>query len=63
MKHFLLILILIVAGYALWHVSDRKERNTALKQITRHGIRLVAVLVVLICLLLLSTQFASSSII
>lgn len=63
MKHFLLIMTLIVAGYALWHVVDRKERTVALKQITRHGIRIVAILVVLICMLLVSTQLTSTSII
>lgn len=63
MKHFLLILIAIVAGYALWHVSDRVERTFALRQITRHGLRLLAILVVLTCLLLAATQLSSTPII
>jgi hypothetical protein len=63
MKHFFLILVLIIAGYGLWQVADRTERSLVLKQITRHGIRLLAVLLVLVALLLLATQFTSTSII
>jgi hypothetical protein len=63
MKHFFLILILIIAGYGLWQLADHTERSLALKQITRHGIRLLAVLLVLVALLLGATQFTSTSII
>jgi len=62
-KHFFLILILIIAGYGLWHVADRSERSIVLKQVTRHGIRILAILSVLVALLLLATQFTSTSII
>ena len=63
MKHFFLILILIIAGYGLWQVADRSERSIVLKQVTRHGIRILAILSVLVALLLLATQFTSTSII
>lgn len=63
MKHFLLLLIAIVAGYGLWHVADRTERSIALRQITRHVLRLGAIVIVLVALMLLATQFTASPII
>lgn len=63
MRHFLLLLVVVIVGYAAWNLADRAERTIALRGLTRHGIRLGAVILVLLALLLIATQLSSTSII
>lgn len=63
MKHFLLLLISVVAGYAFWSFADKKERLQASKLITRHTLRLGAFILLLLFLLLAATQLVSTKII
>lgn len=63
MKHLLLALFVAVVGYAFWVLSDRRERMVAMRHITRHALRLGAIVLILVLLLLAATQLPSTSII
>lgn len=59
MKHLFILIVAIVAGYTAWHVSDRGARKHALRFITRHGMTLGAILVVLLALVALANYLPS----
>ncbi len=63
MKHLLLALLVAVVGYAFWVLSDKRERAVAVRHITRHSLRLGAIVLLLVLLLLAATQIPSTSII
>lgn len=63
MKHLLLILVVVVAGYAAWVLADKRERSIAVRHITKHGFRLGFIVLVLLILLFAATQLPSTSII
>ncbi len=63
MKHLLLILVVVVAGYAAWVLADKRERMVAMRHITKHGFRLGFIVLILLMLLLAATQLPSTSII
>ena len=63
MKHLLIVLVFVVAGYAAWVLADKRERMVAMRHITRHGLRLGFILLILVLLLLAATQLPSTSII
>lgn len=63
MKHLLLILVVLVIGYAAWVLADKRERTVAVRQITKHGFRLGFIVLILLLLLLAATQLPSTSII
>ncbi len=63
MKHFLLILVAVVCGYGFWQFADRRARAVATRVITKHTLRLGALILVLILLLLAATQLPSTNII
>ena len=63
MKHMLLILVVSIAGYAAWVLSDKRERTLAVRHITKHGFRLGFIVLILLMLLLAATQLPSTSII
>jgi hypothetical protein len=63
MKHLLLILVVVVAGYAAWVLADKRERSVAVRHITKHGFRLGFIVLVLLILLFAATQLPSTSII
>lgn len=63
MKHLLLILVVVVAGYAAWVLADKRERSVAVRHITKHGFRLCFIVLVLLILLFAATQLPSTSII
>jgi hypothetical protein len=63
MRHLLLVLVLTVVGYAFWVLSDKRERAIAVRHITRHGLRLGFIVLILVLLLLAATQMPSTSII
>jgi len=63
MKHLLLILVLVVGGYAFWALSDKTARKIAVRSITEHGMKLGFIIVVLLLLLLAAANLPSTSII
>jgi hypothetical protein len=63
MKHLLLVLVIVIAGYAAWSLADKRERMVAMRHITRHGFRLGFIVLILVLLLLAATQIPSTSII
>ena len=60
MKHLLLILILLVAGYTFWNLSDAKTRKESSRFITKHGFRL-GFMVLVVLLLLYAAAFLPST--
>lgn len=62
MKHLLILTVLIVAGYAAWHLSDSDARSLVLRRITKHGMFLGAILVVLLSLVALASYLPSQPI-
>ena len=50
MKHLFVLIILVVAGYVAWQVSDPETRKSSARFLTKHGIALGAILVVLLSL-------------
>ena len=54
MKHFVILLILILASYGLWHLTSPLIRREASQALHRHGLRILAVITVLTCLLVLA---------
>lgn len=62
MKHLLILIVVIVAVYAAWHLSDAEVRSVMLRQITKHGMFLGAILVVLLALIALANYLPSQPI-
>ncbi len=60
MKHLLLLLVLLVAGYGAWHIVPKTERDEGVRLISRHGIRLGALVAVLLAVLAVA-YYASST--
>lgn len=63
MKHFVLVLVTAVVGYAAWALSDERTRTVALLHIGKHGVRLGAIALILVLLLLAATQIPSTPIV
>lgn len=63
MKHLLLLLFVSVAVYAAWVLSDKTARNTAMREITRHGIRIGFIVIILLLLVLAAVHLPSTSLI
>lgn len=63
MKHLLLLLAVLVAGYVFWTISDEKERSNAARFITKHLLRLGAMVFVLFALVYAAANLTSTSII
>ena len=61
MKHLLFLIIVTVVGYALWSTTDTKERNSAMSAITRHGLRLGALILLLLLLVAAAVYLPASS--
>lgn len=62
MKHLLVILFLVVAGYASWVASDPDERQKAVRLVTHHGLRLGALILIALLLLASAVYLPASSI-
>lgn len=60
MKHLLLLLIASVGIYALWVLSDKATRKSTMREVTRHGIRLGFIVIVLLLLLLAAVHLPST---
>lgn len=61
MKALFLIIVLVVLVYSAWHIMPKKERNQALRKITPHAIRLVALIAVVIALAYAAYYLPSAS--
>lgn len=62
MKHLLVLLVLLVVGYGLWQITPAETRTKALTLITHHGMRLGALVVVLLALLAAAVYLPASNI-
>ena len=62
MKHLLILIVVIVSCYVAWHLSDAEARSLALRRITKHGMFLGAILVVLLALIALANYLPSQPI-
>ena len=51
MKHFFLIIVLALVGYVAYEMASPIERRHASRLITRHGLRIAAILLVIFGLL------------
>ncbi|MBC3872529.1 hypothetical protein [Undibacterium flavidum] len=52
MKHFLLLLIGGLALYGIWQLTTPLLRKNATQAISRHGLRIVAFILILVILLI-----------
>ena len=60
MKHLLLILALLVVGYVFWTMADTFERKTASRFITRHGLRLGAIVLLVLLFVVAAAKLPST---
>ena len=61
MKHLLLLIVLVVAGYALWMSMAAKVRQSTMIEITRHGLRLGALILLLLLLVAAAVYLPASN--
>jgi hypothetical protein len=59
-KHLLLILVFMVAGYVLWTISDKAARKLASRFITEHVLRLGFMVVVVLLLVVAAANLPST---
>lgn len=50
MRHLFLIILLVVIVYAAWQFMPKTTRRTAAREVTRHGIRLGALVAIVLAL-------------
>jgi uncharacterized membrane protein YdjX (TVP38/TMEM64 family) len=62
MRHLLLLLVLAVVGYAAHQLMNPVERRHASRALTRHGLRLAAIVLVILLLLAAAVHLPSSNI-
>jgi hypothetical protein len=62
MKHLLLLLLLLCAGYGAWHFIPKAKRDLGWRLVSRHGLRLGAMALVIFALLALAYHFPSTHI-
>lgn len=62
MKHLLLVIVLLVGYYAAWQITNPLERRRGLRLITRHGLRLGALLLIALALVALAYFLPSTNI-
>lgn len=63
MKHLLLLLVLVVSGYAIFQIADPVQRRVAIRAITKHGLRIGAIVLILLLLLWAAAILPSTSLI
>lgn len=60
MKHLLLLIVLVVAGYAAWTLSDPEARKVAIKSITQHAFRIGFFVGILLLLVAVAANLPST---
>jgi hypothetical protein len=63
MKHLLLLIVVVVASYFAYVISDSPARRAALRQITRHALRLDSLILVLLLLVWAAIHLSSTPLI
>lgn len=63
MKHLFILLVISVATYTAWNMADKHALRAARRAFTRHGVRLLGIVAVLLALVWFATQLPSSSLI
>ncbi|WP_294636602.1 hypothetical protein [uncultured Aquabacterium sp.] len=63
MKHALLLIVIAIVGYCAFQFADRSERRKARQLITRHGLRLLSLLLIVFLLLAIAVQLPATSLI
>lgn len=61
MKHLLFLIVAVVIGYGLWTSISAKERRSAMASITRHGLRLGALILLLLLMVAAAVYLPASS--
>jgi len=61
MRHLLLLLVLAVVGYVAHQLMSPVERRHASRVVTRHGLRLAAIVLVILLLLAAAANLPSTS--
>lgn len=59
MKHLILVLVLLVIGYGAWHFLPRAERSKGVRRLSRHGLRLGALVAVVLAMVAASYYLTS----
>lgn len=62
MKHLLLMLVLVVVAYGAWCYSPRAARDRFVHRVARHGLRLGAIVGLLLALVAVSYYVSSTRI-
>lgn len=62
MKHLLFAVAVLAVGYVLWHIADPTERREGVRFLTRHGLRLGALLLLLLVIVALAYHLPSTNI-
>lgn len=60
MKHLLLLLFLVIVGYAAWSAADKKVRKVVVSDLTYHGLRLGALILLLLLVVAAAMNLPSS---
>ena len=63
MKHALLLLVVLLSAYIAFNTTPSKERNSALKVITKHALFVGAIILLVLIVLAFATYFPASSLI
>lgn len=62
MKHFFILAVMTVIGYAIWHFVPKEERDEGVRLFSRHAIRLLGLLLALASLLAIAYYATSTQI-
>jgi hypothetical protein len=62
MKHLLPLLFLLCVSYGVWHFIPKAERDEGVRLVSRHGIRLGALAILIVALLALAYYATSTQI-
>lgn len=62
MKHFLVLIVTLCLAYGAWHLIPRPWRHEGLRLLSRHGLRLGALVLLIVALLALAYNIPSISI-
>lgn len=61
MRFALLLIVVAVLVYVIWQVAPTAERRSAMRLVTKHGLRLGAIVLGILLLLMLSVYLPSTN--